>query len=181
MALTEEQYQLYLNTHLKLLYYVGIQASLFPPDYSYEKFTTLHFKDKMRCRDVLLNEIELANEYLTLNFEKLSKKEIQVLESFKKHIKSSFIVFKSLKKYAVLLDTNSKQFYAVKPLKDNFKDLLGSVPGVIETTILPFEDFIIYDGFIRSTTISLGCNIIKEIRAYYNCQKQENQIINRIE
>ncbi len=181
MALTENQYNLYINTHLKLLYFIGFRASFYAPDFSYRDFKELHFKDKMRCRDFLLSNLELVNEYLELNFDRLSSKEIQVIEGFKKHINRNFIILKSLKKYSILLDTESNLFYAVKPLKDNFKELLGKLPAVIETAILPFEDLIIYDGFIRPSTVRLASNIVKDIRLYYKVQKDKNKIIHKIE
>tara|TARA_R110002126_G_scaffold36631_1_gene111169 strand:- start:1362 stop:1643 length:282 start_codon:yes stop_codon:yes gene_type:complete len=83
-----------------------------------------------------------------MNFERLTTEEIKILTGFKKKITGDFIIFKCLSNNAIFLDTKENKFYAVKALGDRFDKFFDKFPVLIKTTLLPYKDQIIYDGFI---------------------------------
>jgi hypothetical protein len=110
----------------------------------------------------------------------LTPDEINILQGFKRKIYDDFIIYKCLKNHAIFLRTKTNQFYAVKALNDRFDEMIKNFPVLIKTTILPFQDFIIYDGFIESYNTYLGPQMTDEIKEEYRVAKEKNLIIKTI-
>ena len=177
MILTDKEYKIYLETHLKLLFYVGRQNNIFSDNLSFLDFIELDFKIKKKCRDIFLENERLLDDYLFLNFDKLTAQQVKILTGFKKKITSDFVIFKCLTNYAIFLEINENKFYAVKALGDRFDKFFNKFPVLITTTILPYNDQIIYDGFIMPTGVYLGSGMTSTINEDYKKAKKNNQIL----
>ncbi len=178
MTLTEQQYYEFLKTHLGLLYYVGQKTNVIKKQTTYKDFTKLSLKDKILCRRNI-NPFLIEN-YLKENSLNLSLNEIDILKGFKRKIYDDFLIYKCLKNHAIFLRTETNKFYTVKALSDRFDEMLIEFPVLIKTTILPFKDFIIYDGFIESYNTYIGPQMTSEIKEEYKIAKANNLIIRKI-
>lgn len=128
------------------------------------------------CREAFLKNGRLLDDFLTSNADCLTNGQILILKGFKKQIHSDFVILKCLIKHAIFIDTKTDKFYAVKSLSDRFDDFFKNFPVLVKTTILPFYDQIIYDGFIESPTIYLGPEMTRSLTAMYAKAKKLNQI-----
>src|SRR4030095_2247122 len=111
----------------------------------------------------LLDNEYLLEQYIAENLDQLSTRDINILTSFKKRITGDFIIVKCLKKHAIFIHAKSNKMYTVYALNDTFDSFFDHFPVLITTTLLPFKDKIIYDGFIQNSNIHIGPRIAKSL------------------
>jgi hypothetical protein len=177
MTLTDKEYKEFLRIHLDLLFYVGQRLKIISTNITLDKFVDLDLKIKAECRDKFIESDNLLDDYLSLNFDRLTTEQISILTGFKKKITGDFIIYKCLTNFAIFLNTKDNKFYAVKALGDSFDDFFDRFPVLIKTTILPYNGKIIYDGFIKSSGVYFGSGITSTMRDDYKEAKKNNQIL----
>ena len=127
----------------------------------------------------------IIDQYLAEKGKTLSSEEISILESWKKHVTSRFLLERNLKKGSILFELKStKQIYLVKGIKKSLDDILSmySMPLMIMTTLIPFKDVIITDGLVKVVTpmIIMGGGMKKIFHNEYMAAKKDNRIINSL-
>jgi hypothetical protein len=176
MTLTDKEYKEFLRTHLDLLFYVGHKKNVLAKSITLTKFLNLDFQIKFKCRQTLFEDENLIDEYIDSNFDHLTTDQIKILVGFKKKISSSFVIFKCLTNYAIFIDTKDNRFYAVKALGDSFDKFFENFPVQITTTLIPYKDKIIYDGFIQSSGVYYGRNMTETMNEDYKNAKHNKEI-----
>ena len=177
MTLDPQDYRLYLDTHLPLLYFAGMKEKLSPAKTTFKQFLNLHYPVKFKCREALYKNKKLLDEYLQEQADQLTEEQVEILNGFKQKIRSDFILFKYLKKYAIFVDTNTNLFYAVQALGDPFDNFFTDLPVIINAAILPFKGKIIYDGFLQGGNVHIGRNMTADVNKSYKKAKQQKEII----
>lgn len=180
MTLTDIEYKTFLRTHLDLLFYVGQKSKIISDNMNFEKFADLNFTIKLKCRDILLYDKTILDDYIKANFDNFKTEQISILTGFKKTITSDFVIFKCLTNNAIFIDTKDNQFYAVKALGDSFNHFFNRFPVLVQTTLLPFNDKIVYDGFIKPTGVYFGSGMKSTMNKDYKLAKNNNQILTTI-
>jgi hypothetical protein len=180
MTLTEKEYKIFLRTHLDLLFYVGHQSNIIADNINFDDFVDLDLSVKLKCRDFFLDNKKLLDDYITTNFEQLTTEQISILTGFKKTITSNFIIFKCLTNNTIFIDTKDNKFYAVKALGDSFDQFFDRFPVLVKTTLLPFNNQIVYDGFIKPTGVYFGSGMTSTMKEDYKQAKKNNQILTTI-
>ena len=180
MTLTDKEYKIFLKIHIGLLYYAGQNSKIIDDTIDFKKFVDTDFSVKLKCRDFFLDNKNILDDYLTTNFDKLTNNEISILSGFKKTITSNFVIFKCLTNNAIFIDTKDNRFYAVKALGDGFDHFFDRFPVLVQTTILPFNNHIIYDGFMKSQGIYFGSGMKSTMNEDYKIAKTNNQILTTI-
>jgi len=137
----------------------------------------LDMKIKAECRDKFIENDQLLDNYLALNFDDLTKEHISILTGFKQKITGDFIIYKCLTNHAVFLNAADNKFYAVKALGDRFDEYFDKFPVLIRTTLLPYNGKIIYDGFVKSSGVCFGSGITSTIKDEYMKAKKQNSIL----
>ena len=165
-----------INIHLHLLYFVGYCTGILAGDMEFEDFLDTDFNVKAECREALLADKSLLEEYIADGSE-ISEEQLAIVKRFRKNIKSQFVLLKCLSKHAILKDIENDKFYAVKALSNTFDELLPFYPIIITLNILPFKNQIIYDGFFVYDKIHIGPNIKKSLHEEYAKAKKNKEII----
>lgn len=178
MVLTYQEYRAYIDAHFRLLYYCYCKKNERGKNLSFEQFTKKPFEAKLEARNYLLDNIYLLNEYLTNN-EQITISDRGILVGFNRNITGKFIIVKQLKSNAIFLNIESGSFYAVLALWDPFLEILDSIPVLVQATLLPFKEKIIYDGFLARQAL-IGKNMEKSLLAEYREAKAKNLIIKSI-
>jgi len=180
MTLTDIEYKTFLKIHIDFLFFVGQKSKIIDDTIDIKKFVDTNFSVKLKCRDFFLDHKDLLDDYLTTNFDKLTTEQISILTGFKKAITSDFVIFKCLTNNAIFVDTKDNKFYAVKALGDSFDHFFDRFPVLVKTTLLPFKDKIVYDGFIRPTGIHFSSGMTSTMKEEYKLAKKNNQILTTI-
>ncbi|HRH61226.1 MAG TPA: hypothetical protein PL045_11680, partial [Chitinophagaceae bacterium] len=101
--------------------------------------------------------------------------------NFTKKVRGEFIILKCLTHHAIFMDAANKNFYAVKALSDPFTLFFERFPVHVITTLIPFKNKIIYDGFFQAPGIYYGRNIAGELHEDYKTAKCNKAIITRLD
>lgn len=79
-----------------------------------------------------------------------------------------FILAKFEKEYTASLTED--KIYMVKGINDNLDNMfsLEEIPKVVITSIIPFNNVLVFDGIFQAMNISLGNNFAKMIKEKYS-------------
>jgi hypothetical protein len=125
----------------------------------------------------LFSDINIIDEFIDANT--IIGEDKELLLSWKKYIKSTFIALKQLRKYCVLYDEKSKNWYGINGITTSLEETIPVLPCIIKTTLLPFNDKIIYNSFMENQNIIIGKNMERELLEEYIKAKVENRIIDK--
>ena len=133
-------------------------------------------------RKELWDNPEWIDEFIRDNeYGGLTESELGILADWRKNfIKDRFVIMRHLKNYSVFMTMEENpKLYGVCGISDSFKDMIPSaaLPFMLETTLLPFKDKIIYDSLIASSNISFGSNYRSSFKESYNEVKAKIGII----
>lgn len=81
--LSEKDYFEYFSTHLNLLYFTGYYTGILDEEMEFEDFLKTGIEVKAVCRDALLEDENLLDEYIGCCTE-IPKEQLEVLSGFKK-------------------------------------------------------------------------------------------------
>ncbi len=75
----------------------------------------------------------------------------------------------------------SPMAYSVTALGDSFDTFFDNFPVNISTILIPFNDKIIYDGFIQSSGVYYGRNMTETMNEDYKKAKRNREILTSLE
>ena len=106
-------------------------------------------------KEAIITEFVLANPY------KFSKEELEKVKEFKKGIRKIFFIMEYLEEYTAIMD--EEKCYMIKGITSNIDEIIpyNNLPYIVITTILPFENKLIYDSLFFSMDIDFGVNFKK--------------------
>ncbi|MCX6292009.1 MAG: hypothetical protein NT126_09635 [Bacteroidetes bacterium] len=175
MKLSEEEYFQFIAVHYKLLFFAGIKHEAIKRNSQIASLKDWDFREKYKLRELLNGDPDILDEFIDQHGTDISGSELEIVNGFRHKITQNFIIFRSLKKYAIFID--GKNIYGVQALWDAFPDLIPEFPAYIRTTILPFKGKIIYDGFLEPYSIHFGKNIRDSLNREYQEAKKSGKII----
>jgi hypothetical protein len=156
----------------------GILEDISSPD----KYAKLPAEKKLEAREALWKSPDLIDDYVKENPESLSTENLEIVHRWKGFIKGEYFIFRHLKNYTIFIG-NKDQVYGVLGLFDSIENIIprNILPVISETVLLPFKGRIVYDGLLRSYSVSFGGGIQKELNHTYLAAKQKERIITTLE
>lgn len=135
--------------------------------------------ERLHARNFLYDSPDLIGRFLQENPFRLSREDLDIVGSWKHFVKDNFFVSRHLKKYSVFLAANDEpKAYGVLGISDEIEDLLGSrTPWYVEAVLLPFKDWIVYDGLLGISNITFGGGFRRSIDDSYMKAKTRYGII----
>ncbi len=114
------------------------------------------------------NKSELVDEFCTKNPYGFNKEELDITSKFKDGIRDMFIFVKFEEDYTAVMDKN--RVYMIKGINDNLDNIISyeDLPHVAITSIIPFKNYLIYDGILIGASIKMGSNMVKMIMDDYD-------------
>ena len=110
----------------------------------------------------------------------LTETDLGVLADWRKNfIKGSFILMRHLKKYSVFMTwEEDAKLYGVCGITEPFSEMVPSaaLPLMVETTLLPFKDKVIYDSLFGCHRVSFGSGYRSSLKESYNKAKAKTGI-----
>ncbi len=149
LEFTNHKYK--INSNVKIYNQQGINP------YEISEIVETFWKNK----ESVVLEFCLANPY---NF---NKEELKIVEGFKKGIRDIIIISKYEENYTAMM-TRDKT-YMVKGLNDNIDNIISyqKLPYTVRTSIIPFQDVLVYDGLLLEIGIRMGNDFEKIIDGEY--------------
>lgn len=125
----------------------------------------LRHDEFMHIKDKVLSNPAFIDEFISMNVANLTQEQLEILEGFKNSMKGEFVAVKYVNKKLMIYDQKMKKVYLLTGIIDPIALLINheDLPTVIETRLIPLEDYITYDIHIMRTQIHMGPNIKKMI------------------
>ena len=160
----------FVNQRLKV-----IHAELSTP----QEIAALPAGPRTKIRDALYANLNLIEAFVAENPAHLPEDELAIVRSWRHLVTGEFVIFRELKKYTVFLSkTDPVIAYGVLELSQTLEEIIGQQPPIlVVTTLLPFKDKIIYDGFINPYRISFGSNTRRSFNEHFQAAKLRHGIV----
>ncbi|SDK12144.1 hypothetical protein SAMN05216226_1205 [Halovenus aranensis] len=184
--LSEESEQRFLDLYAHLLVYVNDR---FDVTKEIETVADLeqHYTDELLpLRNALYKEstTDLIEDFVEENPPDLSEADLEQVTAWTDFVAGEFVVVRYREDDAIFLDwTEPPKAYAVRPARLPFAEVWDKselpVP-VSSVVLLPFEDQIVYDGWIGVKNIIFGGSLSTDIDDEYEEAKHRFGIINSL-
>lgn len=161
-VLDTDQADRFLELYGRLLVYVNDRFDIVPEIDSYEEFSTAFLDEIRPIRDRLYHESdteEIISEFVAENPADLSEAALSQVEEWVAYEAGRFAVVEHREAETVFLDPEEPRAFGVTAVHEPFshgfpeQDLPMPVPDVV---LLPFEDTIVTDGWLRPDPVLLG-------------------------
>ena len=181
MMLSNDDSTLFYRLNPALLTYANEQLGLLKGVTTVEKFMELVPEEKIKVRNAFYDNLKILEAFIDENPHGFTEEELGIIENWKHFVRSRFLVMAYHKKYALFQEEGSSRIYGVLTLTTDFKEMLGrALPVLVETVLIPFQDKIIYDGFMLPYGISFGPGIRGSMRDSFEEEMARSGIISSL-
>jgi hypothetical protein len=106
-----------------------------------------------RNKETLISEFCLNNPY------KFKDEELEITRGFSKGFREAFVIVCYDDEYTGFMYKD--KIYMLKGLNSNIDEIISykDLPYVAMTAIIPFKNYLVYDGILQGMNMSLGMNV----------------------
>ena len=184
MVLSQADAALFYKLMVGLQSYVCEQLDLYPQVHSPEEYRQLDQQAKLVVRNELYNQPELIDAFVKANPLTLPIAELAIVQHWQNFVAGDFYVERYLPSYSIwIAAAPPANVYAVYGIAQPIEAIIEHVylPLRVNSVLLPFQDKIIYDGFLSTYPTRLGGPLNATLRDEYISAKQQGRIIERLE
>ncbi|VVB69486.1 Uncharacterised protein [uncultured archaeon] len=182
MNLTDKEAKHFYRLFNSLLFYANNKHKIFeglkvPSDLlKSDPYNLQDLKDKLYATH------DLIDSFVKDNPDKFSPEDLNIVSSWKNFVKGKFYIVRYLKNYTVFLDADEPpRAYGVLGIITPIREMMGrNLPIMVEATLLPFENRIVYDGTLLPYNIFFGSNYRRSIHDSYGQAKAGHGIISSL-
>lgn len=177
MKLSDSDADLFFKLMMPLLAFVNIKLKILPDISTSKDFDKVTLEETAKVRNALYENIRLIDEFIDENPEDIPLKDLAIVSGWKNFVQDEFFIERYLKQHAIFIADN--KVYAVGSLRDSFDEMIPSyaLPLRVKTVLLPFQDCIVYDGFLAHNNIFFGSGIKEDLKHVYLKAKRRDEII----
>ena len=179
--LSEDDSDLFYELWLPLLDYVNRKSDI---NKSIGKISTKGRYDPNDLMPIVKhlwnNSDSIISSYLLDAGDGICLEHRNIIDSWRHHITSRFLLERHLKRGSIFIDThNTDNVYLVKGLKSSWKEMVWmfSLPVCLEATLIPFRNTIVSDGLVVPYNIHFGGGITKQFYSIYMKAQKTDKII----
>jgi len=116
-------------------------------------------------KKIFSDKYNFMDTYIRENPDTLNQEELKIIASWKKYETDKFIVIKHVKEYSLFFNPDNQKVYGVKGITDSFEEKFrGYAPVMVDITLIPFKEHLIYDGLFAPYNISFGGGIRSSLK-----------------
>jgi len=163
MNLPDNERRQFLRLYNSLLVYVNNKYKIVQNLSHYKDIFDQDPEEIERLKERLYSDPGQIDSYVQENPAGFSDEELKIISSWRHFIKGRFYLIRFMKSYAVFLDeSHPPRAYGVKGLAMQW-DLVTNLPRIIEATLIPFKDKIIFDGAFSCYNLFFGPEMKRNI------------------
>ena len=147
MVLNDEQNELFFDTMDSLLYYVNDRFRVvegFTLDYS----SPIDDVKSSLVAHELWENVEIIDDFVRDNPQRLSPRCLDLARSWKNALPGFYTLVRYQSGRALLM--GEAGVFSVCGVTYELEHEIGKAPAYVETVLLPFEDTVVYDGFLQA-------------------------------
>lgn len=178
MILTDEEAKQFYDLWISLLDFVNQKYKLIKELYGMTSPKGLPLQSVALISSKLWENRDIIDEFVASDFKDMNEEETEIVNNWKKAIHDKFIVDRHLKKGSVFISIDNSEAYIVKGIYSSWREMLASypMPQIVEVTLMPFKDVIIYDGIVAPYGVCLGKNMSDESKQIYLTAKANGML-----
>lgn len=180
MNLPPADIDLFYKLHGSLLAYANRELKILPAGIAPDQVRKQPIQQVAKLRDACYEKLAVLGAYLATNPVRLPAEELLIIASWQHRITGQFYIMRHLKAYTIFMSIKTPEhLHGVLGLIDPLAVVMGGapLPMMVDATLLPFRDRIIYDGIISPYRIFFGPGIRGNVNATYNRLKEREGII----
>ena len=179
MVLSYNEGKHFTKLYHSLLCYVNDKHEVLKSLHQPDDFFKLSPEDILQLKDKLYAAPDQIDSFVRDNPANFASEELEIISSWRHFIRGRFYVVRYLKNYAVFLDEgHPAKAYGVQELAVPWEKMLGlNLPRIVEATLLPFKDKIIFDGTFSSYNLFFGSGMRRSINDSFRQAKTSYGII----
>lgn len=169
MKLTATENELFFDLYHSLLLFTNQQRRIFPRLFTRRGLKEASLQQFQILRGVLYQQINLVDEFISLNPFHFSVHELEIVADWKRSILGRFFIFLETSDYTIFL-SNIKPIkaYGVVALNKNFTTIFQEpLPIYVEAVLLPFANKIITDGIFSRYRLNFGAGFTRNLQQSY--------------
>lgn len=168
-CLSKEDVELFYKLHWSLLFYANSKLDIIRGLNQPSDFAKMNLEDVLRLRDIVYKRKNIIDKFIKENPFNFEQEELNIIEAWKNQISGKFFVLKHCPEYTIVMGGTPTKLYGIVGLKSPLSEMIPSeaLPLMINVTLLPFRDQIIYDGLLETFQIHFGANFRKSIEREY--------------
>ena len=184
--LSEESEQRFLDLYAHLLVYVNDRFEVIEEIETVADLEQYYTDELLPLRNTLYNEstTDLIEDFVEENPPDLSEADLEQIAAWTDFVAGEFVVVRYREDDAIFLDwTEPPKAYAVRPARLPFAELWdeSALPVPVSSVVLlPFEDQVVYDGWIGVKNIIFGGSLSTDIDDEYEEAKHRFDIIDSL-
>lgn len=172
-TLSTEEIELFYDLWFPLMEFTNRKYKIDKSGTHYKKGEQIDLSKALQVSNYLWEHPSCIEEYLKQA--KISKANKEIIRSWKRNVRGTFIIERHLKKGSVFI-SKDHQVFLVKGLFSPFEELFPDLPVPIEATLLPFNDTIITNGLFNSFGVSFGSEVRRDAKEIYLRAKENGTI-----
>lgn len=180
MQLPIQEGMLFYKLHFALMHFVcGRVPVLEKPTASVEEYMQLDPQDRYLVHEAYRGRTDLIDAFIAENPQQFSAEEREIVSSWRHMVFGKFYFHRQMAKHAIFLSTDNPMIaYGVVALADPFPTMFRRPPPVLlEATLLPFKDRIIYDSILSPHSVILGPGIRRSLEEDFKREKATRGIV----
>lgn len=169
MVLMDEEVEQFYDLWIALLDYVNQKYELIKELYGMTSPKGLPLNLVALISSKLWEDKDIIDEFVLSGVKKMNEEEMAIVSSWKKAIHGKFIIDRHLKKGSVLISVDNNEVYVVKGICSSWKEMMRDqpLPRIVEVTLMPFKDVIIYSGIVVFKDMCLDRNMSEQSKQIY--------------
>jgi len=155
-TLSKEDALLFHKLMNSLLFFVNKKVDIIKNANTIKEFLNNNVAETQPLRKKIFSEkYTFIDDYIQENPDNANKEEIAIIASWKNYKTDQFFIIKHTKEYSLFFGKN--KVYGVKGITDSFEEKFQSyTPIMVDITLIPFKEHLIYDGLFAPYDISFG-------------------------
>lgn len=189
MSFTEREVEVITVAQGVLLLEAALEEGVLTEEATWRDALSLDMSDKGYLRKLFLEDIEgylgkiQAKKLFPDTLDEAAAEQVEVevktfLERYREVYVGSYWIFQYTKDGALFMDDD--YVFEVHPLSKSFPPMLGDLPVFVEAALLPYEDKIIYDGYMPTMPFRIGGNLKSSITQNAEQRMMESGIIRQL-
>lgn len=180
MFLAPNDVALFFKLHRSLMFFVNERLKVISDEAANPKaYSSLPPEARFKVHEALFKHMELIQAFVDGNPFGLPTDELDIVLSWKHLVHGTFYAMRETKDYMVFLSSQTPAVaYGVLPLSQPFEELIGPyLPVMLQTTLLPFKDRIVYDGVLSTFNVVLGPGICRNLKEELKAAQSRHGIV----
>ena len=161
------------------MFFVNKQPQILPKIETVDEYSGQPPEARLKVHKAFLDDIDIIEKFIDENPAALTEEELEIIHSWHHLVSGTFYIFRYLKNYTIFLSSEDQTIaYGVLALTDPIEDLIGPyLPVMVETTLLPFKDKIVYDSLLSGFNILFGGGMRRSLKDNYENAKKQLGIV----